>query len=120
MRVLLFISLILSMAVSPALALTSCASMGGDAGITETAGSGHKMSMNVMGDDDCGDMSNEMSQSHDAGCIAACALVCPGFYAGSDLSTDQGPAFRFVQYVIPQIDPGLATPSHLDPPPPRI
>lgn len=119
MRVLLFISLILAMAVSPAVALASCVSMGDDAEMMEMASVDHKMSMNVMGADDCDDMSKEMSQSHDAGCAVACALVCPGFYSGPGFSADQEPAFRFVQYAIPQVDLGLATPSHLDPPPPR-
>lgn len=120
MRILVFIALILSMAVSPAMALSTCATMGSDAMKMELADSDHKMSMGDMAADDCDGMNNEMSQSHDAGCAAACALVCPGFYSAPDLSADQEPAFRLAQYAIPQIDPGLATPSHLDPPPPRI
>lgn len=107
------------MAISPGVALASCASMGDDARMLEMAGADHKMSMDVKGADGCDDMSKEVSQSHDAGSAAACALVCPGFYSGPDFSADQGPTFRFVQYAIPQVDPGLATPSHLDPPPPR-
>ena len=120
MRILVFIALILSMAVSPAVALSSCATMGSDAKKMEMAGADKKMSMGVLGADDCDDMSNEMSQSHDAGCAAACALVCPGFYAGVEPSNTQEQAFAVVQYEMPTLDVGLATPSHLDPPPPRI
>ena len=108
------------MAVSPAVALSSCATMGSDAKKMEMAGVDHKMSMEVIGADDCDDMNQDMPQSHDAGCAAACALVCPGFYSGPDLAAAQEPAFRFVQYTIPVIDSLPATSSHLDPPPPRI
>lgn len=120
MRILVFIALILSMAVSPAVALSSCATMGSDAKKMEMASVDHKMSMEAMVANDCSDMNQEMPQSHDAGCLAACALVCPGFYSVPAVSVDQEPAFRFVQYAIPLIDPGLATLSRLDPPPPRI
>lgn len=120
MRILVFIALILSMAISPAVALSSCATMGSEAMKMEMAGADHNMSMESMGANDCDGMSKEMSQSHDGGCAAACALVCPGFYSGPDFSADQEPAFRFVQYAIPRNDPGLAAPAHLDPPPPRI
>jgi hypothetical protein len=123
MRLFLFISLIVSMAVSPAIALASCASMGGDAYMTKMMAADQQMTqmtMDSMAAGDCDDMGGAPAQTHDAGCAAACALVCPGFYSGPDPSADQEPAFRLVQYAIPQIDPGLAAPSHLDPPPPRF
>ncbi len=120
MRIFVFIALIFSMAVSPAVALASCASMGDEAGMMEMADAGPQMSMGAMGADDCDSMKGEKSQSHDAGCAAACALICPGFYSGPEPTADNGLAFKLVQYAIPPAEPGLATPSHLDPPPPRI
>ncbi|WP_428408631.1 hypothetical protein [Hyphococcus sp.] len=120
MRIFVFIALIFSMAVSPAVALASCASMGGEAGMMEMADAGPQMSMGAMGADDCDSMKGEKTQSHDAGCAAACALICPGFYSGPEPTAENGLAFHLVQYAIPPAEPGLATPSHLDPPPPRI
>ncbi len=120
MRILLFITLMLSMAVAPAAALASCVSMGSDMEMAEMTSDDAPMKMAGMGSGDCADMDGAPQQSHDAGCAAACALACPGFYSGPVLSAAQEPAFRIVQYAIPQIDSGLATPSHLDPPPPRI
>jgi len=122
MRIFVFITLIFSMGVSPAVALASCASMGDEAGMMEMAdaGAGPQMSMGAMGADDCDSMKGEKSQSHDAGCAAACALICPGFYSGPEPTADNGLAFQLVQYAIPPVEPGQATPSHLDPPPPRF
>lgn len=116
MRFLLFIALIVSIAVSPAIALASCASMGGDA---EMTAAGQQMTMDNMAAGDCDDMGGQPSQTHDAGCAAACALVCPGFYAGPDQAASTAPAFEIAQYSILSTDAGLAAPSHLDPPPPR-
>jgi len=120
MRILLFISLMLSMAVAPAAALASCASMGSDMGIAQMASDDAPMEMAGMQAADCADMNDQKKNSHDAGCAAACALACPGFYSGPEPSADKGLAFKLVQYAIPPAEPGLATPSHLDPPPPRI
>ncbi len=120
MRFFLFISLIVSMAVSPTVALASCATMGDEAGMMEKANADPIMPMDTMSTKDCDSMGGEKSQTHDAGCAAACALVCPGFYSGPDLSAADDPAFLLIQYAIPPAFPGLATPSHLDPPPPRI
>jgi len=120
MRILLFITLMLSMAVAPAAALASCVSMGSDMEMAQISSDDAPVKMAGMVPNDCADMDGAPQQSHDAGCLAACALVCPGFYSVPAVSVDQEPAFRFVQYAIPRIDPGLATPSHLDPPPPRI
>lgn len=109
------------MAVSPAVALASCASVGGEAGMVKMADADPHMSMDAMDTKGCDSMGGgDVSQGHDAGCAAACALVCPGFYSGPNLSADEGPAFRLVQYAIHPADAGLARPSHLDPPPPRI
>jgi len=58
--------------------------------------------------------------SHDAGCAAACGLVCPGFYAGPERVFAKIPALKLAEYTLPTMDPGVATSSHLDPPPPRI
>ncbi len=120
MRIFVFIALIFSMAVSPAVALASCASMGDEAGMVEMTDAGPQMSMGAMGADDCDSMKGEKSQSHDAGCAAACALICPGFYSGPEPTADNSLAFQLVQYAIPPVEPGQATPSHLDPPPPRF
>ncbi|HRX40985.1 MAG TPA: hypothetical protein P5072_16230, partial [Parvularculaceae bacterium] len=120
MRILLFITLMLSMAVAPAAALASCVSMGSDMEMAQISSDDAPVKMAGMVPNDCADMDGAPQQSHDAGCLAACALVCPGFYSVPAVSVDQEPAFRFVQYAIPPIDPGLATLSRLDPPPPRI
>lgn len=120
MRILLFITLMLSMAVAPAAALASCVSMGSDMEMAQMTSDDAPMKMAGMQADECAKMNDARENSHDVGCMAACALVCPGFYSGPDLSADQEPAFRFAQYAISHFDPGLATPSHLDPPPPRI
>lgn len=120
MRILVFIAVILSMTFSPAMALSSCAAMGLEAIKMEITGDDQHKSMDVMGASDCDGMNNDRSQNHDAGCVAACALACPGFYLGPDFAADREPVFRVVKYAIPQVDPGLAVPSHLDPPPPRI
>ena len=121
MRLLLLIMMAVSMAVSPAVALASCASMAGGGHVAvdaPTAGDGG-MDMSGMSGEDCDSMGNETSPSHDAGCAAACALACPGFYAGSDQAASPFPAFRIAQYPLPSTDSSLAAPSHLDPPPPR-
>ncbi|MEQ8750192.1 MAG: hypothetical protein RIC52_10485 [Amphiplicatus sp.] len=120
MRIFVFIALIFSMAVSPAVALASCASMSPEAEMMEMAGADPHMSKKAMDTKDCDSMGGEKSQTHDAGCAAACALVCPGFYSGPEPTADNGLAFKLVQYAIPPAEPGLATPSHLDPPPPRF
>jgi hypothetical protein len=119
MRFLLFIALIVSMAVSPAIALASCASMGGKADMTKMMAADQQTMMDSMAAGDCDSMGGEPSQTHDAGCAAACALACPGFYAGPDQAVATVPAFQIAQYPTPSTDSGLAAPSHLDPPPPR-
>ena len=120
MRILLFITLMLSMAVAPAAALASCASMGSDMEMAQMASDDTPKEMAGMQKEDCADMDVAPQQSHDAGCAAACALVCPGFYAGIEPSNTQAQAFAVVQYAMPTLDAGVATPSHFDPPPPRF
>ncbi len=120
MRFVLFITLILSLAVSPAFALASCAKMSGTVGAaTEMADASPHMNMAGMNTDDCESMGVGSPQSHDNGCAAACALACPGFYNGPNSIDDHAVAFHSVRYAIPVAGPGPATPSHLDPPPPR-
>lgn len=119
MRFFVLITLMVAMAVSPAAALSSCASMTGEDHVMRGAvAPGHDMG--AMAGEDCDDMSDETSRSYDAGCLAACALVCPGFYAGPDRLAESFRIFASANYAIPETGPGAATPSHLDPPPPRI
>lgn len=107
MRFFVFIALVISMAVSPAVAAASCVSM--DANEMMSDG---PMSMGC-------EKNAKESERHDAGCAAACALMCPGFYAVHDMAYAKTFAIGVSQYVIPLVDPGVAPPSLLEPPPPR-
>lgn len=121
MRLFVLITLMVSIALSPAAALASCASMAdhilaaADGAVADRGG----MNMADMAGEDCGGMADKSSQTHDAGCVAACALVCPGFYVGSDGPVASAPVLVFAKHATPAMVPGAATPSHLDPPPPR-
>lgn len=122
MRLLILIILMISMAVAPAAALGSCASMadgGHIAADAPTAGDGG-MEMSGMPGKDCDGMEDELSPFHDAGCAAACALACPGFFAGPDQAASTISIFRIDRHPIPATSAMIAAPSHLDPPPPRV
>lgn len=122
MRLLLLITLMVSMAFAPAAAVGSCAAMAGDGHrMAGAAATDHgDMKAGAMTGGDCGDMGAEKSHTPDAGCVAACTLVCPGFYAGPEGVLAQLPGFELAEYPSPAVDPGVALPSRLDPPPPRI
>jgi len=121
MRFVLFITLILLLAFSPAFALASCAKMGGDIGaMAEMADESPDMQMGGMNAYDCESMSAGTPQSHDNGCAATCALACPGFYNGPNPTDDYMAEFHPVCYAVPAVGLGPAALSHLDPPPPRI
>jgi len=79
-----------------------------------------QMKMADKASDGCEEMGGKARQTHDAGCAAACALACPGFYCAPDRISAQPVAFHTAQYLIPATNPGMVTPSHLDPPPPRV
>ncbi|MEX0644788.1 MAG: hypothetical protein WD076_05725, partial [Parvularculaceae bacterium] len=91
MRLLLFIMLMISMAVAPAAALATCASMGSGAAMAEMSPTPAHDQKNMAGmaGHDCDETDGKARQTHDAGCVAACALVCPGFYCGPDQSSVQ-------------------------------
>ncbi len=108
MRILLFIGLTMSMALSPALASASCVSMDADSMV---------MADGAMAKD-CG--MNSVDETDVADCAAACALMCPGFYSGPELASAEPPSFQLTQHIIPAADPGIAMPAYLDPPPPRF
>lgn len=121
MRLLLLILLAISLAVAPAAARVSCAAMANDGAMAAGAATADRgdMDMSGMAGEDCESLGDESLPSHDAGCAAACALACPGFYAGPDQAASTVPVLRIAQFPIPTTDPGVATASHLDPPPPR-
>ena len=109
------------MAVSPAAALASCASMAdhGRLAAAEAIADRGDTDMSGMAGEDCDSMGGGSLPSDDAGCAAVCALACPGFYTGSDQGASTLAVFRIAQYPLPTTGPGVATQSHLDPPPPR-
>lgn len=121
MRILLTIMLVFAMAVGPAVAAGSCASIAGEHEHMAAASgpAAHDADMSGMAAEDCESMGAGSPQNHDNGCAAACALACPGFYNGPNSIDDHTVAFHSVRYAIPVAGPGPATPSHLDPPPPR-
>ena len=80
---------------------------------------GTVMADGAVAAEDCGMNSND-AESKDAGCATACALMCPGFYSGPELAPAEPPSFQLAQQLVPAIDPGIAMPANLDPPPPRF
>lgn len=121
MRLLLLITLMFSLAFAPAIAQVSCASMAGNDALAAGAAMADRgdMGMSGMPGEGCDSMGGEYSPSHDAGCAAACALACPGFYTGPDQAASTVPAFQVARYSVPVTGPGVSTQAHLDPPPPR-
>lgn len=121
MRILLTIVLIFAMAVAPAVAASSCVSMIGEEIEAADASVAHDaMEMGGMAAEDCGDMDVGDVPSHDMGCMAACALACPGFYTTADIALTNTSFFILAEYPAPATDLFFAAPPHLDPPPPRL
>ncbi len=122
MRILLTIMLVFAMAVGPAVAAGSCASMAGEHEHMAAASgpAAHDADMSGMAAEDCADMNATDAPSHHPGCMAACALACPGFYTGPETANSDSPLFKLSEYPASAALIFVATPSHLDPPPPRV
>lgn len=120
MRILLTILLIFAMLVGPVAAAGSCAAMAGEHMAAASGPAEHDADMSGMAAEDCAGMNAKGVPSHDPGCMAACALACPGFDMGPETANADAPLFKIAEY------PSLATLifvaalSHLDPPPPRV
>lgn len=120
MRILLTILLIFAMAVAPAAAAGSCASMAGEHMAAASGLPAHDADMSGMAAEDCADMNAKDVPSHDPGCMATCALACPGFFTGAGTANSDTPLFKLAEYPAPAALVFVAAPSHLDPPPPRV
>lgn len=120
MRILLTIMLIFAMAVGPAVAAGSCASMAGEHMAAASGPAAHDADMSGMAAEDCADMNAKDVPSHDPGCMAACALACPGFYTGPETANSVTPLLKLSEYPALAALIFVATPSHLEPPPPRV